>query len=140
LNYCRCFLSYYLLFGRLTPNSHYYDHQLATLEEVQKIIDDEAEAEEGKLVVLYFTANNCPPCKMIAPTYVELSESEEFEDNVVFLKVNVNDSPETAAEYNVDGWPTFLFIKNGKVLSEMVGGSAAREGLYAMVSLWARMK
>ena len=91
-------------------------------------------------MVLYFTANNCPPCKMIAPTYAELSDSEEFEDNVVFLKVNVNDSPETAAEYNVDGWPTFLFIKNGKVLSEMVGGNAAREGLYAMVSLWAGMK
>lgn len=77
---------------------------------------------------------------MIAPTYVELSESEEFENDVVFLKVNVNDSPEIAAEYNVDGWPTFLFIKNSRVLSEMVGGNAAREGLYAMVSLWARMK
>jgi thioredoxin 1 len=114
------------------------DHQLATSEEVQKIIDDEAEG--GKLVVLYFTANDCPPCKMIAPTYMELSESEEFEDNVVFLKVNVNDSPEMAAEYNVDGWPTFIFIKNGKVLSEMVGGNAAREALYAMVSLWASMK
>jgi thioredoxin 1 len=126
-----------LFFRRLTPSSHDYD-QPATLEEVQKFIDNEAEG--GKLVVLYFTANNCPPCKMIAPTYVELSESEEFENEVLFLKVNVNDSPETAAEYNVDGWPTFLFIKNGKVLSEMVGGNAAREGLYAMVSLWARMK
>lgn len=111
--------------------------QVATLEEVEQIIADEEES--GKLVVLYFTANNCPPCKMIAPIYEELSESEEFLEKVVFLKINVDDSPEIAQKFNVEGWPSFFFLKKGQVLSEMVGGSAAREGLYAMVSLWSSM-
>jgi thioredoxin 1 len=119
-------------------SSQNHDHnQVATLEEVEKIIADEEES--GKLVVLYFTANNCPPCKMIAPIYEELSESEEFREKVLFVKINVDDSPETAQNFNVDGWPAFFFLKKGKVLSEMVGGNAAREGLYAMISLWSSM-
>ena len=87
--------------------------------------------KDGKLIVLDFTAYNCPPCKMIAPYYEELSE--EFQDSdVAFLKINVNDHPNVATQYNVDGWPTFLFIKDGEVIDSIVGGNAAKAGLYDM--------
>jgi thioredoxin 1 len=88
-------------------------------------------------VVLDFTAYNCPPCKMIAPLFEELSESEEFENAVVFLKVNVNENPQVAAKYEVDGWPTFLIIKDGQVQDSIVGGNAAKLGLYSIVTKYA---
>jgi thioredoxin 1 len=34
--------------------------------------------------------------------------------NVVFLKVDVDDNPDTAAKYNVSAMPTFVFIKGGE--------------------------
>lgn len=103
--------------------------------------NDESEGKsdnKGNLVIIYFTANNCPPCKMIGPIYQDISEVQDFIDkNVQFVKVNVNDNPEIATKYNVDGWPTFLFIKDGQVKDEIVGGNAAKMGLYDMVVKYA---
>lgn len=42
---------------------------------------------------------------MIAPIYKELSNTY---DDVVFLKVDVDENPETAANYNVSAMPTFV--------------------------------
>lgn len=102
--------------------------QAGTLREVEEII--EKASEEDMLVVIDFYSHNCPPCKMIAPLYEELSH--EFPD-VKFLKINVEENPEARQKFNVDGWPTFVFVKNGDVQDEIVGGNAAKLGLYDMV-------
>jgi thioredoxin 1 len=59
-------------------------------------------------------------CKAIAPLYKELSE--EFED-VVFLKVDVDENPDTAAKYSVSAMPTFVFISEGVVVDRLMGVS-----------------
>ena len=38
-------------------------------------------------------------------------------DNVVFLKVDVDEAEDVAAEYNISAMPTFVFIKDGKKVS-----------------------
>lgn len=94
-----------------------------------------AKAEENKqLVVIKFTSKDCEPCRMIAPLYSELSESEEF-SSVVFLAVSVDETPDVATFYQVNGWPTFLFWKNGDVQTEIVGGKLAQATLYDWVKL-----
>ena len=35
-------------------------------------------------------------------------------ENVVFLKVDVDEAEAVAAEYNISAMPTFIFIKDGK--------------------------
>ena len=102
---------------------------ITSLSQIQTIIS----TSDQHLVVLDFTSNNCPPCEMIAPIYQDLSELEEFQQGVIFCKVNVSYYPNVAEEYNVDGWPTFLLFKNGRVVDSIVGGQAAKAGLYNLI-------
>lgn len=102
---------------------------ITSLAQIEQIL----QTRHAPLIVLYFTANNCPPCKMIGPIYGDMSELAEF-DKVHFCKVNVNDCSDVAERFDVDGWPTFLLFKDGKVVDSIVGGMAAREGLYSLIA------
>merc|ERR1712190_150111 len=75
----------------------------------------------SKLVVVDFHATWCGPCKMIAPIIVEMAGKM---DNVVFLKVDVDEAEAVAAEYNISAMPTFVFIKDGKKIDELMGANA----------------
>mmetsp|Transcript_2759 Transcript_2759/g.3256 ORF Transcript_2759/g.3256 Transcript_2759/m.3256 type:complete len:171 (-) Transcript_2759:71-583(-) len=95
--------------------------EVDTLEAVEDIIMKAS--NEGKLVVIDFSATWCGPCKIISPEYDEFSELAEF-SNVVFLKVDVDENPETAAKYSVSAMPTFLFIKRGEVVDKLMGANS----------------
>ena len=43
--------------------------------------------------------------------------------NVVFLKVDVDSNPGTAAKYDVKAMPTFVFIKRGEVVNKLAGAN-----------------
>jgi thioredoxin 1 len=107
---------------------------LQCLEETNEVVFNNS-IHDDQLVVIYFASKNCPPCKRVAPIFEELSE--EFEDRVVFCKVNVDENPDTAATYQVNGWPTFLFFKKGEKVVEVVGGEVAEATLYDWVKLLA---
>mmetsp|Transcript_20235 Transcript_20235/g.58526 ORF Transcript_20235/g.58526 Transcript_20235/m.58526 type:complete len:174 (-) Transcript_20235:100-621(-) len=96
----------------------------ATLADVESIILKAS--AEGKLVVIDFSATWCGPCKMIAPIFHELSDSAGLKDNAVFLKVDVDENPDTAAKYSVSAMPTFVFIKGGEVVDRLMGANPAR--------------
>ncbi|XP_005178959.1 thioredoxin-2-like [Musca domestica] len=76
----------------------------------------------GNLVVLDFYATWCGPCKLIAPQLEEISTSHS--DVVVVLKINVDDCEEIAMDYNVTSMPTFVFMKNRKIIDVIVGGNS----------------
>lgn len=90
--------------------------------------------QKNQLVVIDFFHDNCPPCEKVAPLYEALSASDEFA-SVIFVKVKVEDHPVIANQYSVTGWPTFLFLKNGEVQTEIVGGKLAEATLYDWVKL-----
>eukprot|EP00979_Chaetoceros_neogracilis_P012452 scaffold3312_cov199-Chaetoceros_neogracile.AAC.3 len=92
-----------------------------TLSEVDDILMKAS--AEGKLVVIDFSATWCGPCRAIAPLYKELSEQY---GNTVFLKVDVDENPETAAKYGVSAMPTFLFLKRGDVVDKMMGANPTK--------------
>ena len=43
--------------------------------------------------------------------------------NIVFLKIDVDDNPDTAAKYGVSAMPTFIFIKQGEVVDKLMGAN-----------------
>jgi thioredoxin 1 len=108
---------------------------LQCLEETNEVVFNNS-IHDDQLVIIYFTSKNCPPCKRVSPIFEELSE--EFEDReVVFCKVDVDDNPDTATTYQVNGWPTLLFFKKGEKVIEIVGGEVAEATLYDWVKLLA---
>lgn len=70
-------------------------------------------------VLVDFWAAWCGPCRMVGPSVEQLSE--EFEGKAVVGKVDVDNNPETAAEYGIRNIPTLLFIKNGEIKDKVVG-------------------
>lgn len=86
--------------------------------------DNQLGAAGDKLVVVDFHATWCGPCKMIAPKLGELAT--QYEDKAVVLKVDVDECEDIAVEYGVSSMPTFVFIKNGKVVKNFSGASAEK--------------
>ena len=85
-----------------------------------KVITDLTEIPQDKNVVIDFYADWCGPCKKIAPIYVELSKKYT---NVVFLKVDVDDSEELSKSFEINALPTFVFLNNGNVVKKLEGAN-----------------
>jgi thioredoxin 1 len=76
-------------------------------------------------VMVDFWAPWCAPCYAIAPILEELAT--EYEGQVEFARLNVDDSPKAAATYNIMAIPTLLLFKGGKPVKQMVGLRPKRE-------------
>jgi thioredoxin 1 len=70
-------------------------------------------------VVVDFYATWCGPCKRLAPRLDQLAEA--FTNQIRFVKVNIDESPELAQQYQVQGVPTLLFLRDGKAVDRSVG-------------------
>ncbi|MDR0686822.1 MAG: thioredoxin [Dysgonamonadaceae bacterium] len=75
--------------------------------------------EAGKLVVADFWAEWCGPCRMIGPVIEELAE--QYGDEVIIGKVNVDRDEELPARFGVRNIPTILFFKDGELVDRHVG-------------------
>jgi len=80
----------------------------------------ELTAAGTKLVVVDFTASWCGPCQRIAPFFEELSRRYP---RAVFLKVDVDQCPETAASNGVTAMPTFIFFRSKAKIDRLQGGN-----------------
>lgn len=77
-----------------------------------------------KYLVADFYATWCPPCKAIAPLYDQLSKSNSLPGKLEFVKINVDEQPELAAQYGITAIPTFLVFKDGQKADEVRSANA----------------
>jgi thioredoxin 1 len=70
-------------------------------------------------VLVEFTADWCPPCKMIAPILEQIATDEAGRLKVVSLDVDEN--PAITARYGVMSMPTLTLFVNGEVVTQTVG-------------------
>ena len=89
--------------------------------EVLKVNDNTFEQEVLKSnipVLVDFYADWCGPCKMLSPTVDEVAQEN---DDIKVVKVNVDESQDTAIKYQVMSIPTLVVIKNGNEVNRSVG-------------------
>ena len=88
---------------------------------VRKVTKENFKAEvlqADKPVLIDFWASWCGPCKMLSPVVDEIAEEQS---SVKVCKVNVDEQPELAAQFQVMSIPTLAFLKNGKLEAQSVG-------------------
>jgi thioredoxin 1 len=89
---------------------------------VKELSDRDFEAEvlqSSQPVLVDFWAPWCGPCRMIAPLVEELAT--EHAAGLKVAKINIDDSPNTAATYGVSSIPTLMIFKGGEVADRFVG-------------------
>jgi thioredoxin 1 len=72
----------------------------------------------GATVVVDFWAPWCGPCRAIAPVLEELAGET---DRVEFVKLDIDENPETAARYGVLSIPTVILFDGGEPRETVVG-------------------
>jgi len=75
--------------------------------------------DSDKVALVDFWAAWCGPCQMLGPVIEQLAG--DYEGKAVIAKLNVDENPNTAAEYGIRSIPTMLIFKNGEVVDQMVG-------------------
>ena len=74
--------------------------------------------KSDKPVLLDFYADWCAPCRMVGPIVSEIANERR---DVKVGKINVDEQPELAAQFQVMSIPMPAVIKNGKLKNQVVG-------------------
>ena len=69
-------------------------------------------------VLVDFWASWCGPCRMLSPIVEQLAEEHP---EISFGKVNVDEVPELAQQFQVSAIPTLVLFKDGKAVDMSVG-------------------
>lgn len=71
----------------------------------------------SRLAIIYFTASWCGPCKHIGPIYTNLASKYP---KTVFLKVDIDEVREAAAQLRIPSIPSFYLSKDGIVVDQQI--------------------
>lgn len=80
---------------------------------------EQAVIQSPDVVLVDFWAAWCPPCRALAPIIDDLSQ--EYDQQMKFTKLNVDENPQTAVKFSIHSIPTLLLFHKGKVAKQVVG-------------------
>jgi len=82
-------------------------------------VDFASAVDTKRLVLVDLWAPWCGPCRIVAPILEKLSN--EFSSTLKVVKVNVDESPKTAQQYQARSIPMLLFMRDGELVDTVIG-------------------
>ena len=88
-----------------------------------KVVTDATFADDvltsDKPVLVDFWAEWCGPCKMVSPVLEEIAA--EHPDKIRVVKLNIDENPQTARDYQILSIPTMSVFKGGEIVKSIIG-------------------
>lgn len=70
-------------------------------------------------VMIDFYAEWCGPCRMMSPIVEQFAK--DYEGKIKIGKINVDEESDLAIRFGVQSIPSFIFVKDGKVIDRITG-------------------
>ena len=109
-------------------------------ERVKEVNDSSFETEvlqSDQPVLVDFWAEWCGPCRMLAPTIEAVAE--QYSSSASVVKLNVDDNPQSAANYGIKGIPTMILFNKGREVERIVGVTG-KESIGRLIEKYARLE
>jgi thioredoxin len=72
-----------------------------------------------QMVIVNFSSAGSSSCQIFEQEFATISQ--EFQDRITFVLVDVDSNPELIQRYHVDGIPTLIFFKDGQEIHRIKG-------------------
>jgi thioredoxin 1 len=76
-------------------------------------------------VLVDFHATWCGPCKMMAPELQRFAQNNTGKLRVI--KIDIDRNQKVAQQYNIQGVPTLILFKEGKILWRQSGAMSSQQ-------------
>ena len=87
-------------------------------------LDELLASAKNTCAVIFFTSATCPPCKIVYPAYDELAAAAGAK--ATLIKVDLSESYEIGAKYQVRVTPTFMTFLKGEKENEWTGANESQ--------------
>lgn len=97
---------------------------MSKLNVVDDVTFDQEVLKNNQPVLVDFSATWCQPCKQLTPILEKMADENK---EIKFVKVDVDDCPDTSAKFKIRSVPTMILFKNGVAIKTIVGLVSVKE-------------